>query len=218
MVTKRLFIWLMLLFSLIFLINSIKADLSNCTGDCKESYVGDGHCDLACNNSNCNFDDGDCNITIILEGEEECAPGCPLYFRGDGYCDSPCNVESCQFDRHDCDNSNEQETTNCTNDQFKCTNGTCINLDLVCDDNNDCDDSLDEANCSEESNESSNITVQTNNTLNQTQEKTNIFEKINIKSVATPNNIKIFLILIAAVIITIITYKKTRNKTNPAST
>ncbi len=202
-------------FLFIFIINSVKADLANCTGDCKESYVGDGHCDIACNISNCNFDGGDCNITIVLEDEEECAPGCPNYFKNDGYCDEQCNVAACQFDRGDCEDI--EETVNCTDDEFECTEGTCINLTLVCDNNNDCNDSSDELNCSEntnttESNNTSNLTTQANNTLNQTQEQTNESNIFNIKAIATTKNITIFLIILAAVIITIISYKKTRNK------
>lgn len=38
-------------------------------------------------------------------------------------------------------------TANCTEDQFECSNGLCVPLNWVCDNDNDCKDYSDEFNC-----------------------------------------------------------------------
>ena len=62
--------------------------------------IGNGFCDLSCNESACNFDGGDCNPTT--NSVDLCSEGCLSSFRGDGVCDSVCNVQACDFDNDDC--------------------------------------------------------------------------------------------------------------------
>lgn len=57
--------------------------------------LGNGVCDMYCNNIHCSFDDGDCL-------QEECESGCEISKINDGSCQSECNVENCNFDGDDC--------------------------------------------------------------------------------------------------------------------
>lgn len=43
--------------------------------------------------------------------------------------------------------SSFSEYSDCTTNQFKCTNGKCINASLACDHNDDCGDASDEIGC-----------------------------------------------------------------------
>ncbi|CAG9322004.1 unnamed protein product [Blepharisma stoltei] len=52
-----------------------------------------GVCDEVCDNSDCDYDGGDC---------QECAPGCLMSMLGDGVCNSACNVNDCHYDNYDC--------------------------------------------------------------------------------------------------------------------
>uniref|UniRef100_A0A4W5NX42 Low density lipoprotein receptor b n=1 Tax=Hucho hucho TaxID=62062 RepID=A0A4W5NX42_9TELE len=49
----------------------------------------------------------------------------------------------------DCDNGADEKscTKNCTNDEFRCSNGQCIAVSFVCDKDNDCSDGSDETSC-----------------------------------------------------------------------
>ena len=60
--------------------------------ECPKHYVGNGHCDVACNSRICDFDGGDCT----------CSPGCSVTSIGDGTCDPTCNTKLCHFDGLDC--------------------------------------------------------------------------------------------------------------------
>lgn len=71
------------------------ARAEQCAEDCLTSDVGDGICDVACNNSRCRFDEGDC--------DGQCAPGCDPDDLGDGFCDEVCNTRECDYDEDDCE-------------------------------------------------------------------------------------------------------------------
>ncbi|XP_057673546.1 low density lipoprotein receptor a isoform X2 [Corythoichthys intestinalis] len=50
----------------------------------------------------------------------------------------------------DCEDGADEERCepkNCTNTEFRCTNGQCVSTSFVCDDETDCDDGSDEASC-----------------------------------------------------------------------
>ena len=64
-----------------------------CASGCENSYLNDGHCDSACNNAPCNWDDGDCN---------QCAAGCENSYLNNGHCDYVCNNYACDYDGGDC--------------------------------------------------------------------------------------------------------------------
>ncbi|CAG9319459.1 unnamed protein product [Blepharisma stoltei] len=67
-----------------------------CSIGCTAEMMGDGVCDIECQNSQCNFDLGDCfNAT--------CAPGCYLWMIGNSICEEACHVEECNYDEYDCD-------------------------------------------------------------------------------------------------------------------
>ena len=92
----------------------------NCRDGCPPSWVGDGYCDSACNNSDCEHDAGDCNKTrgqqaglsgrwgypgssrYSQDTSRYCAEGCPNSWLGDRYCDSSCFLVECAFDSGDC--------------------------------------------------------------------------------------------------------------------
>ncbi|KAJ6231946.1 hypothetical protein M0813_05308 [Anaeramoeba flamelloides] len=97
----------------------------DCQPGCPYSWIGDGFCDLTCNNSACDFDGGDCiNYTApsgygdtgwnhyseyqnrrnekIPYASRFCFPGCLNSWLGDNYCDSTCNRLDCAFDGGDC--------------------------------------------------------------------------------------------------------------------
>ena len=89
----------------------------NCRDGCPPSWIGDGYCDSACNNTECERDGGDCNTTnyrgafgrwgfseyhYSQDASSYCAPGCPYSWLGDRYCDSSCFMIDCAFDSGDC--------------------------------------------------------------------------------------------------------------------
>ncbi|XP_070837779.1 low density lipoprotein receptor a [Chaetodon trifascialis] len=52
--------------------------------------------------------------------------------------------------KSDCENGADEESCapkQCTNTEFRCTNGQCVSSSFVCDDEADCDDGSDEASC-----------------------------------------------------------------------
>jgi len=63
---------------------------------CDASGLGDGWCDLSCNVTELNYDEGDCLFCTNTGW-------CPDDFLGDGYCDEDCNIEECGYDDGDCD-------------------------------------------------------------------------------------------------------------------
>ncbi|KAJ3431364.1 hypothetical protein M0812_03044 [Anaeramoeba flamelloides] len=101
-------------------------DVPDCQPGCPYSWIGDGFCDLTCNNSACDFDDGDCiNYTnpsgsgntgwnhqssnyqnnrtkVSLMESKFCFRGCLNSWLGDKFCDSTCNRLDCGFDGGDC--------------------------------------------------------------------------------------------------------------------
>ncbi|XP_046921235.1 N-acetylglucosamine-1-phosphotransferase subunits alpha/beta isoform X3 [Lynx rufus] len=99
----------------------------NCAEGCPGSWIKDGYCDKACNNSACDWDGGDCSgnsggsryvaggggtgsIGIGqpwqfgggLNSVSYCNQGCANSWLADKFCDQACNVLSCGFDAGDC--------------------------------------------------------------------------------------------------------------------
>ncbi|XP_068573448.1 N-acetylglucosamine-1-phosphotransferase subunits alpha/beta [Cebidichthys violaceus] len=103
----------------------------NCAEGCPGSWIKDGYCDKACNNSACDWDGGDClgaaaNGRFVagvggggpgggggqvwqfagglggLGGTSYCNQGCANSWLADKFCDQACNVLSCGFDVGDC--------------------------------------------------------------------------------------------------------------------
>lgn len=103
----------------------------NCAEGCPGSWIKDGYCDKACNNSACDWDGGDClgaagNSRFAggaggggaggaggqvwqfagglggLGGTSYCNQGCANSWLADKFCDQACNVLSCGFDVGDC--------------------------------------------------------------------------------------------------------------------
>uniref|UniRef100_A0AAR2JRC9 N-acetylglucosamine-1-phosphotransferase subunits alpha/beta n=1 Tax=Pygocentrus nattereri TaxID=42514 RepID=A0AAR2JRC9_PYGNA len=106
----------------------------NCAEGCPGSWIKDGYCDKACNNSACDWDGGDCLGTaggsrfggggaggsVIggaqpwqfagglggLGGVSFCNQGCANSWLADKFCDQACNVLACGFDVGDCGQDN----------------------------------------------------------------------------------------------------------------
>ncbi|XP_056133052.1 N-acetylglucosamine-1-phosphotransferase subunits alpha/beta [Lampris incognitus] len=103
----------------------------NCADGCPGSWIKDGYCDKACNNSACDWDGGDClgagangrfaaGVGVGgagggggqpwqfagglggLGGVSYCNQGCANSWLADKFCDQACNVLSCGFDVGDC--------------------------------------------------------------------------------------------------------------------
>lgn len=98
----------------------------NCAEGCPGSWIKDGYCDKACNNSACDWDGGDClgnnaagrfapamagagllngqgwQPGIGISGISYCNQGCANSWLADKFCDQACNVLSCGFDAGDC--------------------------------------------------------------------------------------------------------------------
>ncbi|XP_051028601.1 N-acetylglucosamine-1-phosphotransferase subunits alpha/beta [Acomys russatus] len=99
----------------------------NCAEGCPGSWIKDGYCDKACNNSACDWDGGDCsgnsggsryaaggggtgNIGVGqpwhfgggINSVSYCNQGCANSWLADKFCDQACNVLSCGFDAGDC--------------------------------------------------------------------------------------------------------------------
>jgi len=93
----------------------------NCNDGCPASWISDGYCDRACNNSQCEWDGGDCvagagrpqypfyghagggNVAHLARSNDlYCNQGCANNWIADRYCDQSCNVRSCGFDAADC--------------------------------------------------------------------------------------------------------------------
>lgn len=99
----------------------------NCAEGCPGSWIKDGYCDKACNNSACDWDGGDClgaagNSRFAAAvggvmpggaggqvwqfavgmGVTPCNVGCANSWLADKFCDQVCNVLSCGFDVGDC--------------------------------------------------------------------------------------------------------------------
>lgn len=97
--------------------------LPGCNPHCPNSWIRDGYCDKSCNTTECDFDGGDCDMSIkkqnpnipydnarqafinqsqILFPEFYCSPGCSTSWLADKYCDNACNNLNCAFDMADC--------------------------------------------------------------------------------------------------------------------
>uniref|UniRef100_A0A3Q3CP39 N-acetylglucosamine-1-phosphotransferase subunits alpha/beta n=1 Tax=Haplochromis burtoni TaxID=8153 RepID=A0A3Q3CP39_HAPBU len=103
----------------------------NCAEGCPGSWIKDGYCDKACNNSACDWDGGDCLGAAGssrfpggvgpggaggaggqvwqfagglggIAGTSYCNQGCANSWLADKFCDQACNVLSCGFDVGDC--------------------------------------------------------------------------------------------------------------------
>uniref|UniRef100_A0A6B2KXE3 EF-hand domain-containing protein n=1 Tax=Arcella intermedia TaxID=1963864 RepID=A0A6B2KXE3_9EUKA len=91
----------------------------NCAENCPSNWLGDGYCDLACNNTECDYDSGDCLNSVSMRNDNSnwwwansankdtpndnyCAKGCPDTWIGDKYCDRSCRQAECGMDGGDC--------------------------------------------------------------------------------------------------------------------
>ncbi|XP_061662989.1 N-acetylglucosamine-1-phosphotransferase subunits alpha/beta isoform X2 [Syngnathoides biaculeatus] len=103
----------------------------NCAEGCPGSWIKDGYCDKACNNSACDWDGGDCTGAAgssrfpggvgaggpgggggqmwqfaggqgALAAASYCNQGCATSWLADKFCDQACNVLPCGFDVGDC--------------------------------------------------------------------------------------------------------------------
>ena len=74
----------------------------SCSPGCDERNLGNVVCDLACNTSECVWDQGDCGYFGTLQMEQLCSTGCPLSWVDDGFCDEACYTEKCSWDISDC--------------------------------------------------------------------------------------------------------------------
>ncbi|XP_053497848.1 N-acetylglucosamine-1-phosphotransferase subunits alpha/beta isoform X2 [Ictalurus furcatus] len=102
----------------------------NCAEGCPGSWIKDGYCDKACNNSACDWDGGDClggagssrfgggAVGGVVGGAGQpwqfagglgglggvsfCNHGCANSWLADKFCDQACNVLACGFDVGDC--------------------------------------------------------------------------------------------------------------------
>ncbi|XP_033751371.1 LOW QUALITY PROTEIN: N-acetylglucosamine-1-phosphotransferase subunits alpha/beta-like [Pecten maximus] len=87
----------------------------NCQDGCPTTWIKDGYCDKACNNSDCEWDGGDCTGDHVNQaahwqggawqgdtGADYCFQGCPNSWLADRYCDTTCNKLECGFDTGDC--------------------------------------------------------------------------------------------------------------------
>uniref|UniRef100_A0A6I8S132 N-acetylglucosamine-1-phosphotransferase subunits alpha/beta n=1 Tax=Xenopus tropicalis TaxID=8364 RepID=A0A6I8S132_XENTR len=103
----------------------------NCAEGCPGSWIKDGYCDKACNNSACDWDGGDClgnaagrfppavpggllngqqwQPGIGISGVSYCNQGCANSWLADKFCDQACNVLSCGFDAGDCGQDHFEE-------------------------------------------------------------------------------------------------------------
>eukprot|EP01062_Namystynia_karyoxenos_P059032 TRINITY_DN50464_c0_g1_i1.p1 TRINITY_DN50464_c0_g1~~TRINITY_DN50464_c0_g1_i1.p1 ORF type:complete len:1186 (+),score=394.65 TRINITY_DN50464_c0_g1_i1:139-3696(+) len=84
----------------------------NCAEGCTSSWLGDGYCDRPCNNTDCEWDAGDCIGSAVKGGigsytppggdHGSCALGCADTWIGDKFCDARCNTAECGYDALDC--------------------------------------------------------------------------------------------------------------------
>ncbi|NXS26582.1 GNPTA phosphotransferase, partial [Pomatostomus ruficeps] len=109
----------------------------NCAEGCPGSWIKDGYCDKACNNSACDWDGGDCignsggnryvagggavggigngppwQFGAGISGVSYCNQGCANSWLADKFCDQACNVLSCGFDAGDCGQDHFEEMYN----------------------------------------------------------------------------------------------------------
>ena len=91
-------------------------DIPSCSEGCTDTWIGDGYCDQACNNKDCNFDAGDCINTPPNQLSNNnndhdhsnqvtatyCTHMCPDTWLGDKICDKTCNNIQCAYDGGDC--------------------------------------------------------------------------------------------------------------------
>jgi len=74
----------------------------SCSPGCDELRLGNLMCDVACNTSECVWDQGDCGYYGEYAMEDLCAPGCPNSWVDDGFCDEACFNKACEWDANDC--------------------------------------------------------------------------------------------------------------------
>lgn len=143
---------------------------AECAPGCPASYINDNYCDDVCFSSACNFDGDDCmewficNRTespvdpeLFCDGADDCENGQDELF---SFCELTGDFITCADWTQsiplgavcdgvaDCDDNSDEincASEGCTASQFPCTNGECVNVDIVLDSTNDCTDGSDEA-------------------------------------------------------------------------
>ena len=84
--------------------------------------IGNGYCDDATNNANCNFEGGDCcGLNTNTDYCQDCicyedlSCNGPLDLIGNGYCNDETNNEECNYDGGDCCGScaNMEQCSDC---------------------------------------------------------------------------------------------------------
>ncbi|XP_014679876.1 PREDICTED: N-acetylglucosamine-1-phosphotransferase subunits alpha/beta-like, partial [Priapulus caudatus] len=88
--------------------------IPGCSDACPSSWINDGYCDKACNNTECDWDGGDCSgekgrqpaadfaFGDLADSESHCSRGCANSWVADKYCDGVCSTYECAFDAGDC--------------------------------------------------------------------------------------------------------------------
>jgi hypothetical protein len=102
--------------------------IAQCADYCFITWIGDGQCDFACYNAECNWDGGDCGTptaapTNAMSGY--CSDRCMWEWVGDGQCDYEwhCYTATCNWDSGDCRSYYNECSLGCPWSQI--SNGTC---------------------------------------------------------------------------------------------
>ncbi len=74
-------------------------DFMSCADGCDFRDIGDGHCNVACNVTNCGYDRGDCESDSDIHCR---ASACRRKWINDGRCDPACYTLGCDWDGDDC--------------------------------------------------------------------------------------------------------------------
>ena len=75
--------------------------VADSSGNCEQSFIGNGLCDSVCNIPSCGYDGGDCPDTANLLGYV-CSDFCYCNMLNDQVCNRECNNALCGFDLGDC--------------------------------------------------------------------------------------------------------------------
>lgn len=73
-----------------------------CAPNCWPELLNNQACDLPCNSTACQLDQGDCSAPPLPAASLNCAPGCAPEKLSNRLCDLPCNMSTCGYDQGDC--------------------------------------------------------------------------------------------------------------------